>query len=241
MPDRGRGQEPWTSLKLNNDPDQFQFAVVSDRTGGHRDKVFSRAVAADQPAAADVRHVRRRPDRGVHPEGGRDQGPVGRVRRLRQEVRDAVLLRPRQPRPDQQVAWSRRGASGTASGTTTSSTRTCCSWPQLREPAGRHGHHRQGTAGVGREDAGGEQGRALDVRLPAQADLDRDATWRRTAGPRSRSRSRAGSTPSSAATSTATRSSSATARTTTSSRPPAAAAGCAASSTASSTTSPGSR
>jgi hypothetical protein len=37
-------KNPWTSLKLNNDPDQFQFAVVADRTGGHRDKVFSRAV-----------------------------------------------------------------------------------------------------------------------------------------------------------------------------------------------------
>jgi hypothetical protein len=37
-------RNPWTSLKVNNDPDQFHFAVVSDRTGGHRDKVFSRAV-----------------------------------------------------------------------------------------------------------------------------------------------------------------------------------------------------
>jgi serine/threonine-protein phosphatase CPPED1 len=37
-------KNPWTSLKLNNDPDQFTFAVVSDRTGGHREKVFSRAV-----------------------------------------------------------------------------------------------------------------------------------------------------------------------------------------------------
>lgn len=37
-------KNPWTSLKLNNDADQFQFAVVSDRTGGHREKVFSRAV-----------------------------------------------------------------------------------------------------------------------------------------------------------------------------------------------------
>ena len=37
-------KNPWTSLKLNNDPDQFHFAVVSDRTGGHRAKVFSRAV-----------------------------------------------------------------------------------------------------------------------------------------------------------------------------------------------------
>ena len=37
-------KNPWTSIKLNNDPDQFTFAVVSDRTGGHRAKVFSRAV-----------------------------------------------------------------------------------------------------------------------------------------------------------------------------------------------------
>ncbi len=37
-------RNPWTHLKVNNDPDQFQFAVLSDRTGGHREKVFSRAV-----------------------------------------------------------------------------------------------------------------------------------------------------------------------------------------------------
>jgi hypothetical protein len=38
-------RNPWTGLKLNNDPAEFQFAIVSDRTGGHRDKIFSRAVA----------------------------------------------------------------------------------------------------------------------------------------------------------------------------------------------------
>ena len=37
-------KNPWTGLKANNDPEQFQFAVVSDRTGGHRRGVFSRAV-----------------------------------------------------------------------------------------------------------------------------------------------------------------------------------------------------
>jgi hypothetical protein len=37
-------KNPWTGLKLNADPDQFQFAVVSDRTGGHRANVFSKAV-----------------------------------------------------------------------------------------------------------------------------------------------------------------------------------------------------
>jgi len=37
-------RNPWTHLRLNNDPNDFQFVVVSDRTGGHRESVFSRAV-----------------------------------------------------------------------------------------------------------------------------------------------------------------------------------------------------
>lgn len=35
---------PWTHLKPNAGPGQFQFAVVSDRTGGHRPGIFSKAV-----------------------------------------------------------------------------------------------------------------------------------------------------------------------------------------------------
>lgn len=35
---------PWTNLDLNNDPDNFQFAIVSDRTGGHRPGVFEDAI-----------------------------------------------------------------------------------------------------------------------------------------------------------------------------------------------------
>jgi hypothetical protein len=38
------GKNPWTNLSLNNDPKTFQFAVVSDRTGGHRAGVFEDAV-----------------------------------------------------------------------------------------------------------------------------------------------------------------------------------------------------
>ena len=38
-------KNPWTHLRLNNAAEQFQFAVVTDRTGGHRAKVFSRAMA----------------------------------------------------------------------------------------------------------------------------------------------------------------------------------------------------
>jgi hypothetical protein len=37
-------RNPWTHLRLNNDADTFRFAIVSDRTGGHRAGIFSRAV-----------------------------------------------------------------------------------------------------------------------------------------------------------------------------------------------------
>jgi predicted phosphodiesterase len=37
-------RNPWTHLRLNNNANDFQFVIVSDRTGGHREKVFSRAV-----------------------------------------------------------------------------------------------------------------------------------------------------------------------------------------------------
>jgi hypothetical protein len=37
-------RNPVTHLRLNNDPADFQFAIVTDRTGGHRARVFSKAV-----------------------------------------------------------------------------------------------------------------------------------------------------------------------------------------------------
>src|SRR5262245_31303938 len=37
-------RNPVSHLRLNNDPSDFQFAIVSDRTGGHRARIFSRAV-----------------------------------------------------------------------------------------------------------------------------------------------------------------------------------------------------
>src|SRR5262245_50556126 len=39
-----QNKNPWTSLTPNVAGDQFQFAIVSDRTGGHRQGVFSKAV-----------------------------------------------------------------------------------------------------------------------------------------------------------------------------------------------------
>ncbi len=35
---------PWTSRSFDNAPDQFQFAIVSDRTGGHRAGIFGDAM-----------------------------------------------------------------------------------------------------------------------------------------------------------------------------------------------------
>lgn len=37
-------RNPWTHDRVNSQPDEFQFAIVSDRTGSHRAQVFSRAV-----------------------------------------------------------------------------------------------------------------------------------------------------------------------------------------------------
>jgi hypothetical protein len=36
----GNTARPWTHLDFDNDPDDFQFAVITDRTGGHRPGVF---------------------------------------------------------------------------------------------------------------------------------------------------------------------------------------------------------
>ena len=38
------GPKPWTDKALYNDPGHFQFVIVSDRTGGHRDGVFENAI-----------------------------------------------------------------------------------------------------------------------------------------------------------------------------------------------------
>jgi len=38
------GPKPWTNLNINDKPGQFQFVVVTDRTGGHRDGIFEKGV-----------------------------------------------------------------------------------------------------------------------------------------------------------------------------------------------------
>src|SRR5260370_17804042 len=37
-------RNPWSNLRLNAGADMFHFAMVSDRTGGHRARIFSQAV-----------------------------------------------------------------------------------------------------------------------------------------------------------------------------------------------------
>ena len=37
-------RNPWTHLRVNGEPENFHFVVTSDRTGGHRARVFSQAV-----------------------------------------------------------------------------------------------------------------------------------------------------------------------------------------------------
>ncbi len=39
------GPQPWTAKAINDKPGQFQFAIVSDRTGGHRPGVFEDGVS----------------------------------------------------------------------------------------------------------------------------------------------------------------------------------------------------
>ena len=38
------GRKPWTHLNINDKPGQFQFVVVTDRTGGHRPGIFEKGV-----------------------------------------------------------------------------------------------------------------------------------------------------------------------------------------------------
>ena len=39
-----KAKNPWTNLNLYNNPDNFQFAIVSDRNGGNRPGIFEQAV-----------------------------------------------------------------------------------------------------------------------------------------------------------------------------------------------------
>ncbi|MEL6192617.1 MAG: metallophosphoesterase [Bacteroidota bacterium] len=38
------GPKPWNHLEFNDDPRNFQFAIVTDRTGGHRPGIFSKGL-----------------------------------------------------------------------------------------------------------------------------------------------------------------------------------------------------
>lgn len=42
--DLDTAKKPWTAKPFYNNPDNFQFAIVSDRTGGHREGVFGKGL-----------------------------------------------------------------------------------------------------------------------------------------------------------------------------------------------------
>ncbi len=42
--EKTNGANPWTHLKFQDDAKEFQFVIVSDRTGGHRPGVFAKAM-----------------------------------------------------------------------------------------------------------------------------------------------------------------------------------------------------
>ena len=42
--DLSSSEKPWNNIDLNNSAENFQFAIVTDRTGGHRPGVFLDAV-----------------------------------------------------------------------------------------------------------------------------------------------------------------------------------------------------
>ena len=42
--EKSNGPNPWSDLHLNNHSDQFQFLIVTDRTGGHRPGIFEDAI-----------------------------------------------------------------------------------------------------------------------------------------------------------------------------------------------------
>lgn len=44
VPHRPEGKGPWTARALRDDPDDFQFVVVTDRTGGARPGIFETAI-----------------------------------------------------------------------------------------------------------------------------------------------------------------------------------------------------
>lgn len=42
--EQSAGPKPWTNLNINDKPGQFQFVVVTDRTGGHRPGIFEKGI-----------------------------------------------------------------------------------------------------------------------------------------------------------------------------------------------------
>ena len=60
------GSKPWNNLNINDKPGQFQFAIVTDRTGGRRPGIFHGWCSQIKSTTTRIRDVSGRFDRWVH-------------------------------------------------------------------------------------------------------------------------------------------------------------------------------
>ncbi len=92
-------KKPWTAKKFLNDPADFQFAIVSDRTGGPRVGVFPKAVDKLNELRPEFVITVGDMIRGGQGEPGREkvEGPVEGIQFLYRGLRHAFLLPPGKP------------------------------------------------------------------------------------------------------------------------------------------------
>ena len=170
---KSEGKNPVTNLKLNNAPDSFQFAIVSDRTGGHRARVFSQAVEQLNLMQPEF----------VVSVGDLIEGYTADKERIANEWREFQGYVSRLQMPffyvagnhdftNKAMAQAWKDKFGRSYYDFTYRGRVV-PHPQLRGRSRQEdGDHRQGAARLAGEDPGRQQGRPLDPGLPAQADVD---------------------------------------------------------------------
>ena len=84
--------KPWTHLNFYNDPKNFKFAIVSDRTGGVRPGRLCRRGEEAEFDHAGIRHERGRFHSGQHGRPRAAGKGMGRVRRGAEAAQGAVLF-----------------------------------------------------------------------------------------------------------------------------------------------------
>ena len=124
-------KNPWTNLRFNDSPESFHFAIVTDRTGAHRPRVFSEAVERlnlMQPAfvvsVGDLIEGYTKDQVKLDKEW-EEFDSYTKSSRPPSSTFPAITIWPIRSRP-------RNGSLALAGPITISSTATCCSWPCAR-------------------------------------------------------------------------------------------------------------